>query len=327
MGTMRTSIVFLCGTLFLYLLFIFIKLLHKVWWTPIQIQQAMRLQGIKGPSYRFLYGSTKEILKMRKESNGKPLELSHYIFPKIQPHLHSWINIYEYDSGNVSSVEMMLERWKQQEGKELEVFKEFRTAFGSSNLEGHDIFHMLTKLSMIIFRNAFKVRILGLRRNPYCTSKESTYLRSTWNIKCFTEETPKREKAMNGKVDSFGNDFLGLLVKANHDADEGNQITVDDVMNIIINELLRLYPPVVLLPRIVKHEAKLGKFNIPVNTTLVFPTLSIHHDTQIWGEDAQLFKPERFSEGVAKATNNNPAVFLPFGLGPRSCVGLNFAWA
>ncbi|KAK2981281.1 hypothetical protein RJ640_006982 [Escallonia rubra] len=41
----------------------------------------------------------------------------------------------------------------------------------------------------------------------------------------------KREKAMNGKVDSFGNDFLGLLVKANHDSDEGNRITEDDVVD------------------------------------------------------------------------------------------------
>ncbi|KAL5759325.1 hypothetical protein ACOSP7_017850 [Xanthoceras sorbifolium] len=37
------------------------------------------------------------------------------------------------------------------------------------------------------------------------------------------------------------------------------------------------------------------------------------------------FKPERFSGGVAKATNNNPAAFFPFGLGPRTCVGSNFA--
>ncbi|KAK3027261.1 hypothetical protein RJ639_041207, partial [Escallonia herrerae] len=101
--------------------------------------------------------------------------------------------------------------------------------------------------------------------------------------------------------------------------------TASNEMNMIINESLRLYPRVILLPRIVKHEAKLGKFSVPANTILLIPTLSIHHDTQIWGEDAQQFKPERFSEGVSKATNNNPAVFLPFDLGPRSCVGLNFA--
>lgn len=93
----------------------------------------------------------------------------------------------------------------------------------------------------------------------------------------------------------------------------------------IINESLRLYPPVVALIRNVKQETKLGKFVLPKKINITVPTLALHHDTQIWGEDAQKFNPERFSQGVAKATNNNPSVFLPFGLGPRSCVGLNFA--
>ncbi|KAK2983896.1 hypothetical protein RJ640_008055 [Escallonia rubra] len=167
MGTMQTSIVFLCGTLFMYLLFIFIKFLHKVWWTPIQIQQEM---------------STKEILNKRKESNGKPMELSHNIFPKIQPHLHSWINIY----GNnllfwygprahllVSEADWLLRSFDDIESEKLEQ---------------------------------------GIRKS-------------------IIRIINKRETTMNGKVDSFGNDFLGLLVKANHDADEGNRITVDDVVD------------------------------------------------------------------------------------------------
>ncbi|KAK2983900.1 hypothetical protein RJ640_008059 [Escallonia rubra] len=469
MGTVQTSLIFLPGALFLcLLLYILIKFLYKVWWTPIRVQQALRSQGIKGRSYRFLYGSTKEILNMRKESFSKPMNLTHHIFPRIHPHIHTWINAYgknfmywygprahlvvtetelvkeimnnrdkSYPKADtegfrkkllgdglvttegekwaklrklanhafhaeslknmtpamISSAEMMLERWKQQEGKEIEVFEEFRlltsevisrTAFGSSYLEGQDIFDMFRKLSIIISRNAFKVRI------PFL----SWLLKSGDDIESEKLEQgirdsiiriiAKKEKSMNGEVGNFGVDFLGLLVKANHDADEGNHVTVQDVvdecktfyiaghetttsllawtvlllaiytdwqekarqevldlfgkeppnsdgisrlktMNMIINETLRLYPPVVSLLRKVKCETKLGNFNLPANINLVMPTLSIHHDIQIWGEDAQLFKPEKFSEGVAKATNNNPAVFLPFGLGPRSCVGLNFA--
>lgn len=96
-------------------------------------------------------------------------------------------------------------------------------------------------------------------------------------------------------------------------------------MSMVINESLRLYPPAVNISRNVEREVRLGKYILPANMELVIPILAIHHDPQIWGEDVDLFKPERFAEGVAKASNNTPAAFLPFSSGPRICVGLNFA--
>ncbi|KAK9932873.1 hypothetical protein M0R45_020095 [Rubus argutus] len=75
----------------------------------------------------------------------------------------------------------------------------------------------------------------------------------------------------------------------------------------------------------VENDVRLRKLIVSANVQLIIPFLVFHHDPQSWGNDAQLFKTERFSEGVAKATNNNMATFLPFGRGPRICVGLNFA--
>ncbi|XP_073135851.1 cytochrome P450 CYP749A22-like isoform X2 [Henckelia pumila] len=95
-------------------------------------------------------------------------------------------------------------------------------------------------------------------------------------------------------------------------------------MNLIINECLRLYPPALTLTRKVSKKVKLGNLILPQNTNIFIPIAALHHNTQIWGEDADLFKSERFAGGVAKATNNNAAAFLPFGMGPRTCVGLNF---
>lgn len=96
-------------------------------------------------------------------------------------------------------------------------------------------------------------------------------------------------------------------------------------MNMIIEESLRLYPPVPALKRKVENEVRLGNLTLPPEMEIYISPLALHHDPDIWGEDVNLFKPERFIGGVSKATKNMSVAFLPFGFGPRTCVGLNFA--
>jgi PHYB activation tagged suppressor 1 len=93
----------------------------------------------------------------------------------------------------------------------------------------------------------------------------------------------------------------------------------------VINESLRLYSPAAVVIRRVEREIKMGKITVPANMEVLISTLALHQNPEIWGEDVHLFKPERFAEGLAKATKNNIAAFFPFGLGPRTCVGVNFA--
>ena len=93
----------------------------------------------------------------------------------------------------------------------------------------------------------------------------------------------------------------------------------------VINETLRLYPPINGQVRKVGREVQLGKLILPIYMECLIPNMALHHDPELWGDDVHLFKPERFSEGIAKATKNNAAAFIPFGLGPRSCVGMSFA--
>ncbi|CAN4104318.1 unnamed protein product [Withania somnifera] len=96
------------------------------------------------------------------------------------------------------------------------------------------------------------------------------------------------------------------------------------IVTMILNEVLRLYPPAPYFIRKANQETKLGKFNISSEVILMIPTIFVHHNQQLWGDDVKEFKPERFSQGITKATKNR-LCFLPFSWGPRICIGNNFA--
>lgn len=92
----------------------------------------------------------------------------------------------------------------------------------------------------------------------------------------------------------------------------------------IFLEVLRLYPPVVSMPRMILKETKLGDITLPTGSIIQMHTMLSHYDPSIWGDDVKEFNPERFSQGVSVATKGQ-TVYIPFGGGPRVCIGQNFA--
>ncbi|XP_039144560.1 cytokinin hydroxylase-like [Dioscorea cayenensis subsp. rotundata] len=94
-----------------------------------------------------------------------------------------------------------------------------------------------------------------------------------------------------------------------------------NMLQMIINESLRLYPPASLLPRMVFEDIKLGDLNIPKGLSIWIPVLAIHHSEDIWGKDVNEFNPGRFSGKSFAQTR----YFMPFAAGPRNCVGQAYA--
>ncbi|KAG4156936.1 hypothetical protein ERO13_D02G029800v2 [Gossypium hirsutum] len=135
-----------------------------------------------------------------------------------------------------------------------------------------------------------------------------------WMVLLLASHGDWQEKASREVIEIFGNQYPNS---------EG--LSKLKIMTMIINESLRLYGPAVGLLRKGGSEVRLGNLVLPADIDILIANVALHHDPQQWGDDVHLFKPERFAEGVAKATNYNTAAFCPFGLGPRTCVGTTFA--
>lgn len=100
----------------------------------------------------------------------------------------------------------------------------------------------------------------------------------------------------------------------------------------VINETLRLYPPVPFNIRRSKRNTTLpsrdGKpFFVPGGTDISYSVLFMHRREDLWGPDALIFDPARFlDERLHKYLIPNPFIFLPFNAGPRICLGQQFAY-
>ncbi|MCP5411889.1 MAG: cytochrome P450 [Alphaproteobacteria bacterium] len=88
----------------------------------------------------------------------------------------------------------------------------------------------------------------------------------------------------------------------------------------VLEETMRLYPPVGLLARAVLEEDELCGRVMKPGDILFLPIWALHRH-EMWWEQPELFRPARFGADVRR----DKYQYLPFGAGPRVCVGANFA--
>ncbi|KAK7806222.1 hypothetical protein U0070_008885, partial [Myodes glareolus] len=96
-----------------------------------------------------------------------------------------------------------------------------------------------------------------------------------------------------------------------------------EYLDMVLSETLKLYPIAIRLERVCKQDVEMNDVFIPKDSVVMIPVYALQHDSQYWPEPEK-FLPERFSK--ENKGSINPYVYLPFGYGPRNCLGMRFAF-
>ncbi|KAK0600312.1 hypothetical protein LWI29_013732 [Acer saccharum] len=155
--------------------------------------------------------------------------------------------------------------------------------------------------------------------------KETTANWLTWTMIVLSMHTNWQEKAREEVLRTCGNNVPNVENLNNLKISIHRKSILYFQVSMILNEVLRLYPPVTSQQRHTIKKTNIGGMSIPSGVDIWLPTLFFHHDPEYWGDDAREFKPERFAEAVSKATKDQQNAFYPYGWGPRFCLGQNFA--
>ncbi len=103
-------------------------------------------------------------------------------------------------------------------------------------------------------------------------------------------------------------------------------ITADDIPRLrytvqVLQEALRLCPPTAALGRMILQDIAIDGYRVQAGTLALVSVLSVHHDPDLWPNPLS-FDPGRFSAG---SVGRRRWDYLPFGAGPRRCLGDHFA--
>jgi cytochrome P450 len=125
---------------------------------------------------------------------------------------------------------------------------------------------------------------------------------------------PEWQQRLRGEVD-------GVLA--------GRSATLDDLprlswTNRVINEALRLFPAAHGVGRSPRHHQLLGGHRIPAGAWVELSIWGVHHSARVWS-DPERFDPTRFELTEGVDPGGHKYAYLPFGAGPRACIGSTIA--
>jgi cytochrome P450 len=140
---------------------------------------------------------------------------------------------------------------------------------------------------------------------------ETTAVALTWTLWLLAKDVAVQRRVYDEAVAVMG-----------HGSVEIDHIDALPLTRQVILEAMRLFPPVPMLSRIPKAAMQLGGLAITPRTWIGIPIFALHRNKLLW-DNPHAFDPDRFLPDQAKGRSRY--AHLPFGAGPRVCIGANFA--
>ncbi|KAK7865062.1 hypothetical protein R5R35_007189 [Gryllus longicercus] len=179
-----------------------------------------------------------------------------------------------------------------------------------------DVFHTTDIPDAILAAQAFVFFLAGFD-SPSSTATFCLY------------ELAKRSDLLRKARDDIRRGVRAAREKAGGDGDGEDDLTYDALqemtyLDMVMAETLRLYPVVGQLFRECTKKYRFPDSDVKLQAgTMVFVSIFAMHHDPLYFPEPELFRPERFSPGEKGLIK--PYTYMPFGAGPRSCIGERFA--
>lgn len=188
-----------------------------------------------------------------------------------------------------------------------------------NNFHRHDFIDTLVELK----KNPDKVKLEDLN-DIFLAAQAFIFFAAGFETSSITVTNALYELALNQSIqDDVRSEIKDTLQRSNGEITYEN-IKEMKLLDAVLQETLRKYPVVLWLSRKATDNYTFTntKVSIPKGQLIAMPVYAIQHDPDIFPEP-EVFDPNRFLDENEK--NRHPMLFMPFGDGPRNCIGARFA--